>query len=95
MQLKERLRHLSPKTAPWLQGARPLDVAHRIQRSCHKKEAAKKSLGLKKALTCSLLQHDKTASLHQHAKTPRCPWRWRAGTPRIKPHISKGLRWPP
>ena len=70
MLLRERLRHLLPKKAPWLQGARPLDVTHRVRRPRGKKEAAKKFLGLKKALMCSLNYHGKTASLHQHAKTP-------------------------
>ena len=64
----DRLHHLCPKTVPWLQGARPLDVTCRVRCLCGKKEAAKKSLGLKKALTCSLHQPGKTASLHQHVK---------------------------
>ena len=72
MQPRRCLRQLLPKKAPWLQGARPLDVIHRIQRPHDKKEAAKISLGLKKALTCSLHQHDKTIS--QRDKTACCPW---------------------
>ena len=73
MQLRRCLCHLLPKKAPWLQGARPLDENHRVQRPRDKKGAAKKSLGPKKALACSLLQHVKTASLRQHVKTPCCP----------------------
>lgn len=90
--LRERIHHLSPKKTPWLQGARPLDVTHHIQRLHDKKEAAKKSLDLKKALPCFLHQHDKSASLHRHAKTPYCPWRQCAGTTKSKPSVSKGLR---
>ena len=62
-----------PKAVPWLQGARPLDDTHRVQRPHDRKGAAKRFLGLKKALACSLLRHVKTASLRQYAKTPRCP----------------------
>ena len=57
----ERLHHLSPKTAPWRQGVRPLGVTHRAQLPRDKKEAIKKSLSLKKAPPCSLHQHNKTA----------------------------------
>ena len=63
MRLRERLHHLRPKKAPWLQGARPQDEIHHVQRPHDKKGAAKKSLVPKKALACSLLQHVKTASL--------------------------------
>ena len=59
--LNERIHHLSHKTAPWLQGVRPLDVNHRIQRPRDKKEATIESLGLKKAPPCSLHRRDKTA----------------------------------
>ena len=86
----ERLHRLCPKTVHWLQGTRPLDVTHRIQRPRDKKEAAKKSLDLKKAVPCSLHQHDKTAS--RRAKTPCCPWRQYAGTIKSKLRIRKGLR---
>ena len=80
-QLRERVRHLSPKTVPWLQGAWPLDVTHRVQRPRDKKEAAKKSLGLKKAPPCSLRWHGKIAcSLRR-----RC-----ASAIKSKPHVSKG-----
>ena len=78
--------------APGHQGARPRGVTHRIQCSRDKKEAAKKSLGLKKALTCSLHQCNKTVS--RHAKILCCPWRQWAGTTKSKPRVSKGLRWP-
>ena len=79
----ERLHHLRPKTAPWLQGTQPLDVTHRIQCPRGKKEAAKTSLGLKKAPPCSLHRHDKTAY---------CLWQWCAGTIKSNLHISKGPR---
>lgn len=69
----------------------PLDMTHRIQRPRDKKEAAKKSLDLKKALPCFLHQHDKIASLHRRAKTPCFPWQQCVGTIRSNPRISKGL----
>ena len=69
----EHLHHLCPKMVPWLQGARPLDMTHRIQRPRDKKEAAKISLDLEKVLPCLLHQHDKTASLRRCAKTPCYP----------------------
>ena len=42
------LHHLSPKTAPWHQGARLRGVIRRAQRPHAKKEAAKKSRGREK-----------------------------------------------
>ena len=82
MQLRRCLRHLLPKKVPWLQGARPLHVTHRIQRPPDKKEAAKKSLGHKKVPPCSL---------HRRDKIVYCPWRRCAGTIKSKLRISKGL----
>ena len=83
MQLTRCLRHLLPKKAPWLQGARPLDVTHRVRHPRGKKEAAKKSLGLKKAPPCSLHWRDKTAY---------CLWQRCAGTIKRKIRVSKGPR---
>ena len=77
----ERLHHHYPKMAPWRQGARPLGVTHRVWRPREKKEAAKKSLDLKKAPPCSL---------HRHDKTMYCLWRWCMGTIKSKPCNSKG-----
>ena len=90
MQLRRCLRHLLPKKAPWLQGTRSLDKTHRIQHPRDKKEAAKKSLDLKKVLPSFLHQHDTTAS--RRAKTPCCPWRRCTGTTKSKPRVSKGPR---
>ncbi|XP_037474125.1 vegetative cell wall protein gp1-like [Triticum dicoccoides] len=59
-----------------------------IQRPCGKKEAAKRSLGLKEAPPCSLHRRDKTVSLHRHAKNPYYPWRRCAGTIKTKLRIS-------
>ena len=56
MQLWRCLHRLLPKKAPWLQGARPLDVTHRTQYPRVKKEATKKSLDLKMALAFFLHQ---------------------------------------
>ena len=64
MQLRRCLGHLLPKKAPWLQGTRTLDETHRVQRPRDKKEDARKTLGLKKVLPCTLHWHDKTSSLH-------------------------------
>ena len=61
MKLLGRLSRLSLKKAPLLQGARPLDVTHRLWCPRDQKEAVKKFLGLKKAPPCSLHQHNKTA----------------------------------
>ena len=72
MQLKRCLRHLLPKKVPWLQGARPLDETHCVQRPHDKKGAAKKSLVPKKVLVCSQHRCAMTASLRRHVKTPRC-----------------------
>ena len=93
MQLRRCLRHLLPKKVPWLQGVRPLDETRHVQCPRDKKGAAKKSLGPKKVLACSLLQHVKTASLRQHIKTPRCPWRRRAAISKSKSRVCKGLKW--
>ena len=92
MQLRRCLRHLLPKKVPWLQGARPLDETHHVQRPRDKKGAAKRSLVPRKVLTCSLLRHVMAASLRQHIKPPCCPWQWRTGIPRSKPRVSKELR---
>ena len=81
--LMERLHHLCPKMAPWRQGARPLGVTHRVWRPREKKEADKKSLGLREAPMCSLHRHDKTAY---------CLWQRCAGTIKRKLCISKGPR---
>ena len=81
MRIRGYLSHLLPKKAPWLQGARLLDVTHRVQRPRGKKEAVKKSLGLEKAPPCSLHQRDKTAC---------CLWQWCAGTIKSKLRVSKG-----
>ena len=83
MWLRERLHHLRPKTAPWFQGVRPLYVTHRVQHPRDKKEAAKKSLGLKKAPPCSPHRRDKTAY---------CPWRWCTSIIKRKLCVSKGPR---
>ena len=53
--IKRCLRHLLPKKAPWLQGARPQDETHCVRRLRDKKGAVKKSLGLKKTQACSPL----------------------------------------
>lgn len=82
----------SPKKAPWIQGAQLLDATRRAQRPRGKKEAVKKSLGLKQALRCSLHQRGKTASLHQLTKTPRCHRRQRARTIKSRPRIYKKLQ---
>ena len=95
MQLRRCLRHLLPKKAPCLQGARPLEENHCVQRLRDRKGAAKKSLVPKKVLACFLHQHAMTASLRQHVTTPRCSWQRRAGIPRSKPRISRELWWPP
>ena len=87
--IRERLRHLLLKKVPWLQGARPLDVTHRVWCPRGKKEAPKKSPDLKKVLPCSLHQCNKTVS--RHAKILCCPWRQWAGTTKSKPRVSKGL----
>ena len=91
MQPRRWLRHLLPKKVPWLQGTRPLDKMHRVQRPRDKKGAAKKSLVPKKVLACFLHRHAMTASLRQHVKTPRCSWQRRAGIPRSKPRVCKRL----
>ena len=63
MQLRRCLCRLLPKKAPCLQGARPLDETHRVQRPRDKKGAAKKSLVPKKVLAYSRHRHAMTASL--------------------------------
>ena len=83
MRLRGCLRHLLTKKAPWLQGAWPLNVTHRVQRPRDKKGAAKKSLGLKKAPPCSLHRHDKTT----YYLSQRC-----AGIIRSRLRVSKGLQ---
>ena len=92
--IKRCLRHLLPKKAPWLQGARPQDETLRIRRLHDKKGAAKKSLVPKKVLVCSQHRCAMTATLHHHIKTLRCSKRRRVGISRSKPSTSKGLRWP-
>ena len=52
---KRYLHRLLPKKAPWLQDARPQDETLRVRCPRDKKGAAKRSLGLKKALACSPL----------------------------------------
>ena len=94
MRLREHLRHLRPKTEPWLQGAWLLDVTHRVQCPHDKKEAAKKSLDLKKVLPCFPHQHGKIVSLLRRVRTLHCFWLQCAGTIKSKPRVCKGLRWP-
>ena len=95
MQLRRCLRHLLPKKAPWLQGARPLDETHRVRRPRDKKGAAKKSLVPKKVLACSQHRCAMTASLRHNVKTPHFSKRQRVGISRSKLSTRKGLRWPP
>ena len=82
MQLRRCLRQL--------RGARPLDETHRVQRPRSKKRAAKRSLALKKLLACSQRQHVMTVFLLQRTKIPRCYWRQRVETSKIKPFVTKG-----
>ena len=79
----ERLHHLCPETAPWRQGARPLGVTHHVWCPREKKEAIKKSFGLKKAPPCSL---------HRHDKTEYCLWQRCMGAIKSKLYVSKGPR---
>ena len=72
-----------PKKVPWIQGAWPLDMTLRVRHPRGKKEAAKKSLGLKKAPPCSL---------HQHEQTVYCLWRRCMGTIKSKLHVRKAPR---
>ena len=90
--IRRCLRHLLPKKAPWLQGARPQDETLRFQRLHDKKGAAKKSLVPKKVLACSQHRCAMTASLRRHAKTPRYSKRRRVGISKSKTSASKGLR---
>ena len=83
MRLRGCLRHLLPKKAPWPQGAWPLDETHCVQHPRDKKGAAKKSLSLKKAPTCSQHRRDKTAY---------CLWQRCVGTIKSKLRVSKGPR---
>ena len=80
MRLRERLLHLSPKTVSWLQGARPLDVTHRIQRPHDKREAAKKSCGREKL------------HLRYLVKTAHRPQRRSADLVKTKLHLQGGPR---
>ena len=88
------LHHLLPKKAPWLQGAQPQGETLRVRRLRSKKGSAKRPLMPKKVLACSQRRRAKIASLHLHAKTPRCSKRRRAAIPRSKPSTSKRHRWP-
>ena len=58
-------------------------MTHRIRCPREKKEAVKKSLGLKKAPPCFL---------HRHNKTAYYLWQWCTGTIKSKLHDSKGPR---
>ena len=76
------------------QGAWPLDGTHSVRRQHSKRRAAMKSLIPKKLPMCSPHWPVTTALLLQRAKTPRCSWRQRAKTSKIKPFVTKGLLWP-
>ena len=87
--IRKCLHHLLPKEAPWLQGAQPQGKTLRVRRLCSKKGAAKRSLVPKKVFARSERRRAQIASLHLHAKTPRCSKRRRAVIPRSKPSTSK------
>ena len=93
-QFRRCLRRLPLKKAPWPQGVQPLDGTRSVWRPRSKRRAAKRSLVLKKLPACSPHRHVMTALLLQRAKTPRCSWRQRAETSKIKLFVTKGLPWP-
>ena len=92
--IRRRLRRLLPKKVPWLQGAQPQGETLHVWRLRNKKGADKRSHVPGKVLARSQRRRAKIASLHLHAKTPRCSKRRRAVIPRNKPSTSKRHRWP-
>ena len=78
------LHHLSPKTAPWHQGARLCGMIRRARRPRAKREAAKKFPGRKRMLPRSQRDRDKTV----------CRLQWRCAGIKGRLRISKGPRWP-
>ena len=92
--IRRCLHHLLPKEVPWLQGAQPQGETLHVRRLRGKKGAAKRSLVPKKVLAHSQRRRAKIASMHLHAKTPRCSKRRRAVIPRNKPSTNKRHRWP-
>ena len=89
--LRGRLSRLHLKKAPWLQGAWPLGGTHSVRRQRSKRRAAKRSLVLRKPPVCSPHRPGTNALLPQRIKTPRCTWRQRTETRKIKLFVTQGL----